>query len=103
MPSRVWLGWRIGRIVRSRALGRQRERVVRTPEATWDRGPVAQVIHRALIAGELLAVEVRNVTDQLAPGEVPVWERELTADEEVLAALGYKYVPPPVRSAGFRS
>src|SRR5205085_12140508 len=34
--------------------------------------PVAQVIHRALVAGELPAVEVRNVTDQLAPGEVPV-------------------------------
>lgn len=26
----------------------------------------------------------------LAPGEVPVYEREYSADKEVLAALGYK-------------
>ena len=32
------------------------------------------------------------VTSVLADGEVPVFDRELTADEEVLAALGYKYV-----------
>lgn len=30
------------------------------------------------------------MTSVLSAGEVPVYERELTADEEVLAALGYK-------------
>lgn len=33
---------------------------------------------------------VGQVTSVLAPGETPVFDRELTADEEVLAALGYK-------------
>ena len=36
------------------------------------------------------SVAQEPVTSVLAPGEVPVYERELTADEEVLAALGYK-------------
>lgn len=31
-----------------------------------------------------------QVTSVLAPGETPVFDRKLTADEEVLAALGYK-------------
>lgn len=31
------------------------------------------------------------VTSVLSANEVPVFDRELTADEEVLAALGYKY------------
>jgi len=31
------------------------------------------------------------VTSVLAPGEVPLFDRELSADEEVLAALGYVY------------
>lgn len=30
------------------------------------------------------------VTSVLTGGEVPVYDRELTADEEVLASLGYK-------------
>jgi len=30
------------------------------------------------------------VTSVLGPGELPIYERELNADEEVLAALGYK-------------
>ena len=37
------------------------------------------------------SVAEEPVTSVLAPGEVPVFDRELTADEEVLAALGYKY------------
>lgn len=41
--------------------------------------------HRKSVAEE-------PVTSVLAPGEVPVWDRELDADEELLAALGYKYV-----------
>jgi hypothetical protein len=32
-----------------------------------------------------------QVTSVLTSNEVPVFDRELTADEEVLAALGYKY------------
>jgi hypothetical protein len=44
----------------------------------------SQQHHRKSVAEE-------PVTSVLAPGEVPVWDRELTADEEVLAALGYKY------------
>ena len=32
------------------------------------------------------------VTSVLTNNEVPVFDRELTADEEVLAALGYKSV-----------
>jgi hypothetical protein len=54
---------------------------------------VSSQVHRKSVAEE-------PVTSVLAPGEVPVWDRELTADEEVLAALGYKYVPPPERIAG---
>lgn len=44
---------------------------------------VTSQLHRKSVAEE-------PVTSVLAPGEVPVYERELTADEEVLAALGYK-------------
>ncbi|KIX01671.1 uncharacterized protein Z518_09397 [Rhinocladiella mackenziei CBS 650.93] len=36
------------------------------------------------------SVAEEPVTSVLAPGEVPIWDRELSADEEVLAALGYK-------------
>lgn len=36
------------------------------------------------------SVAQEQVTSVLAHGEVPVYEREYTADEEVLAALGYK-------------
>ncbi len=37
------------------------------------------------------SVAEEPVTSVLAAGEVPIFDRELTADEEVLAALGYKY------------
>lgn len=37
------------------------------------------------------SVAEEPVTSVLAPGEVPIFDRELTADEEVLAALGYQY------------
>jgi predicted methyltransferase MtxX (methanogen marker protein 4) len=40
--------------------------------------------HRRSVAEE-------PVTSVLSANEVPVFDRELTADEEVLAALGYKY------------
>jgi hypothetical protein len=36
------------------------------------------------------SVAEEPVTSVLAAGEVPIFDRELTADEEVLAALGYK-------------
>lgn len=36
------------------------------------------------------SVAAEPVTSVLEAGQVPVYERELTADEEVLAALGYK-------------
>ena len=36
------------------------------------------------------SVAEEPVTSVLSAGEVPVYDRELTADEEVLAALGYK-------------
>jgi hypothetical protein len=45
----------------------------------------ASQAHRKSVAEE-------PVTSVLAPSEIPVFDRELTADEEVLAALGYKYV-----------
>lgn len=41
-------------------------------------------MHRKSVAEE-------PVTSVLAPGEVPILDRDLSADEEVLAALGYKY------------
>ncbi|KIV84901.1 hypothetical protein PV11_00650 [Exophiala sideris] len=44
----------------------------------------------ASAGGRKKSVADEPVTSVLAPGEVPVFERELTADEEVLAALGYK-------------
>lgn len=37
------------------------------------------------------SVAENAVTSVLSANEVPVFDRELTADEEVLAALGYKY------------
>lgn len=51
---------------------------------------VGSVVHRRSVAEE-------PVTSVLAPGEVPVFDRELNADEEVLAALGYKYAVLPHR------
>jgi len=39
------------------------------------------------------SVAEEPVTSVLAPGEVAIFDRELNSDEEVLAALGYKYVP----------
>ena len=51
---------------------------------------VASQVRRKSVAEE-------PVTSVLADGEVPVFDRELTADEEVLAALGYKYVRTSVR------
>lgn len=39
------------------------------------------------------SVAEEQVTSVLGSNEVPVFDRELTADEEVLAALGYKYGP----------
>lgn len=38
------------------------------------------------------SVAEEPVTSVLSPDQVPVYDRELSADEEVLAALGYKYV-----------
>ncbi|OAL20241.1 hypothetical protein AYO20_11513 [Fonsecaea nubica] len=39
--------------------------------------------------GHRKSVAEEPVTSVLPPGEVPIFDRELTADEEVLAALGY--------------
>ncbi|MCJ1308759.1 hypothetical protein MMC25_002413 [Agyrium rufum] len=41
-------------------------------------------------SGRKKSVAENMVTSVLKAGEVPIYERELTADEEVLAALGYK-------------
>jgi len=41
-------------------------------------------------SGRQKSVAEEPVTSVLKAGEIPVYERELTADEEVLAALGYK-------------
>lgn len=41
-------------------------------------------------SGRTRSVGEQPVTTVLKAGELPVYERELTADEEVLAALGYK-------------
>ena len=40
------------------------------------------------------SVAEEPVTSVLSRNEVPIFDRELTADEEVLAALGYKYALP---------
>ena len=37
------------------------------------------------------SVAENAVTSVLSANEVPVFDRELTADEQALAALGYKY------------
>lgn len=42
------------------------------------------------MAGRKVSTVEGQVTSVLAPGDVPLYEREYTADEEVLAALGYK-------------
>ena len=44
----------------------------------------------ASASGRKKSVAQNNVTSVLAANELPVYTRELTADEEVLAALGYK-------------
>ena len=36
------------------------------------------------------SVASEQVTSVLAPGDVPIYDRELNADDEALAALGYK-------------
>jgi len=41
-------------------------------------------------AGHHKSVGEEPVTSVMTAGEVPVFDREMTADEEVLAALGYK-------------
>lgn len=41
-------------------------------------------------SGHRKSVAEEPVTSVLKPGEIPVYDRELSADEEVLAALGYK-------------
>jgi hypothetical protein len=41
-------------------------------------------------SGRKKSVAEEPVTSVLGPGELPIYERELNADEEVLAALGYK-------------
>lgn len=43
------------------------------------------------VGGRRKSVAEEPVTSVLSANEVPVFDRELTADEEVLAALGYKY------------
>ena len=42
------------------------------------------------ISSRKKSVAEEPVTSVLKPGDVPIYEREYTADEEVLAALGYK-------------
>lgn len=44
----------------------------------------------ASVASHRKSVAEEPVTSVLAPGEVPIHDREYSADEEVLAALGYK-------------
>jgi hypothetical protein len=44
----------------------------------------------ASAGGHRKSVAEEPVTSVLAPGEVPIFDRELSADEEVLAALGYQ-------------
>lgn len=46
---------------------------------------------KASTASRRKSVAEENVTSVLGGNEVPVYDRELTADEETLAALGYKY------------
>ena len=46
--------------------------------------------HKYSGAGRHKSVAEEQVTSVLGLGQVPVYERELDADEEVLAALGYK-------------
>jgi predicted methyltransferase MtxX (methanogen marker protein 4) len=48
------------------------------------------------LASRRKSVADEPVTSVLAGGEVPDLGRELSADEEVLAALGYKYGSLPV-------
>ena len=43
-----------------------------------------------MAAARKKSVAQEQVTTVLSGNEVPVFDRELTADEEVLAALGYK-------------
>jgi hypothetical protein len=45
---------------------------------------------RASVGSRRKSVAENQVTSVLRPDEVVIFDRELTADEEVLAALGYK-------------
>ena len=49
---------------------------------------VVSAVHRRSVAEE-------HVTSVLAPGEVPLHDREYDADEAALAALGYMYDNAP--------
>lgn len=42
------------------------------------------------MTGRNKSVAEEQVTSVLAPGEVPIYGRELTTDDEALVALGYK-------------
>lgn len=42
------------------------------------------------MSGRKKSVAAEQVTSVLAPQEVPVYERESNADDDALAALGYK-------------
>src|SRR5262249_39559290 len=85
-----------GRIVRNRALG-SRPVFARSSEAARDGAPVAQVIHRALVGGELLAVVVGNVADQLALAEVPLqFDRRQVVIIRTADALGGRGVELPL-------
>lgn len=62
-----------------------------------DEATVVQDRHKGSVYSTHSAQGVRKksvaeepVTSVLAPGEVPVFDRQLDSDEEVLAALGYK-------------
>lgn len=51
---------------------------------------VTSAVHRRSVADE-------HVTSVLAPGEVPLHDREYDADEAALAALGYMYEHTPAQ------
>ena len=53
-----------------------------------------EVMKSSVTTAHRTRVAENQVTSVLSSNEVPVFERELNADEAALAALGYKYAEP---------
>ena len=65
---------------------------ISTPPFTTDTHNMSEEVRKSSVrSAHRTSVAENQVTSVLSRNEVPVFERELDADEAALAALGYKY------------